>query len=176
MFNFPLRVNGLVSGGCTYQGSTAYGDAYYHQNLWVIVCAVTSATIGVPAGGWTTRNLRISGFYSPFYFLSASERTLTTYSYYFSSKITTIGYITDGYPNEGPKRSGSPSLTLTPIHQTGTMYAGSRDDYTITFTYNTAGSTIDLSFTQLIAFIFPTWLVDYAFPETDCVESPSSQV
>ena len=133
--------------------------------MWAIICAVTTGTaIGVPAGGGTTRNLRIAGFYTPFYYLSASERVLTTYSYYFSGKITAIGYITDGYPNEAPKRSGNPTLTLTPIHQTGTQYAGSRDDYTITFTYNTVGSTIDLSFTQLIVFIFPTTSYDYAFP------------
>jgi hypothetical protein len=58
---------------------------------------------------------------------------------------------------------------------TPTMYAGSRDDYTITFAYSNS-ATVDLSFTQLVAFIFPTWSYDYAFPESDCVESPSSQV
>lgn len=62
------------------------------------------------------------------------------------------------------------------MHQTTTQYAGSRDDYTITFTYNPGSANVDLSFTQLVAFIFPTWSYDYAFPESDCVESPTSQV
>ncbi len=30
LFNFPLRVNGLISGGCNYPGGGNYGDAYYH--------------------------------------------------------------------------------------------------------------------------------------------------
>jgi hypothetical protein len=74
LFNFPLRVNGLQSGACTYPGGGTYGDAYYHQNLWAIVCAVTSSVnvIGVPGGGYVTRNLRISGFYTPFYYLSSA--------------------------------------------------------------------------------------------------------
>lgn len=70
LFNFPLRVNGFFSGACTYPGGSTYGDAYYHQNLWAIICAVTSTTIGVPSGGGTTRNLRITNFYTPFYYLS----------------------------------------------------------------------------------------------------------
>jgi hypothetical protein len=166
-FNFPLRNNGLVSSGCTYPGGSVYGNAYYHQNLWIIVCAVTSTAIGVPGGGYTTRNLRISSFYTPFYYLKASERVITTYGYLFSSKITSIGYITDGFPNESPKVVSNPTFSLTPIHNTVTQYAGSRDDYTITFTYtNTA--TVDISFTQLIAVIFPTG-IDYDFPESDCL-------
>lgn len=101
LFSFPLRVNGLVTSGCTYPNAGVYGDAYYHQNLWMIVCAVThpSNYIGIPAGGSTTRNLRISNFYTPFYYLSASERVVTCYTYYFSSKITGISSITNGYPN-----------------------------------------------------------------------------
>lgn len=168
LFSFPLRINGLVSSGCTYPGGGLYGDAYYHQNLWIIVCAVThpSNYIGQPASGYTTRNLRISNFYTPFYYLSASERAVTCYTYLFSSKITGISVITDGYPNEGPKRSSNPTFTLTAMQQTGARYAGSRDDYTITFVYNTVGSTIDVSFTQQVAVIFPS---SYGFPESDCV-------
>ena len=71
-FNFPLRNNGKVSSGCTYPASQTYGDAYYHENIWAIVCAVTSNTIGVPGGGSVTRNLRISGFYTPWFYLSSS--------------------------------------------------------------------------------------------------------
>lgn len=173
-FNFPLRNNGLVSGGCTYPGSSTYGDAYYHQNLWIIVCAVNSASIGVPSGGYTTRNLRISGFYTPFYYLKSSEQVITAYAYLYSSKITSVAYITDGYPNEAPKQISGPSFSLTPIHQTTTQYAGSRDDYTITFTY-TSSASVDLSFTQLVAVVFPSG-IDYVFSESDCVESPSSTV
>jgi hypothetical protein len=175
LFNFPIRVNGKVTGGCTYPGTaTVYGDAYYHQNLWLIICAVTTTAVSTSGAGYTTRNLRISGFYTPFYYLSSTEQSMTVYTYMFSSKITGICTISDGYPNETPKSSASTSLTLTPIHQTATQYAGSRDDYTITFTYSSS-ATVDLSFTQMIAFIFPT-SIDYSFPESDCVESPSSQV
>lgn len=101
-FNFPLRNNGLISNGCTsITGSSVYGDAYYHQNLWIIVCAVTTSNITVPSAGGnvTTQNLRISGFYTPFYYLKSSEQVITTFCYLYSSKITGIGYISDGYPN-----------------------------------------------------------------------------
>lgn len=99
-FSFPLRNNGRVTNGCTYPGtSTIYGDAWYHGNLWAIVCKVSPTAIGVPSGGYTTRNLRIAGFYTPFYYLSSTEDDIVTYSYHFSSKITTVGYITDGFPN-----------------------------------------------------------------------------
>lgn len=37
-FGFPLRQNGLISNGCAWPGSTVYGNAYYHQNIWAIVC------------------------------------------------------------------------------------------------------------------------------------------
>ena len=59
------------------------------------------------------------------------------------------------------------------MQQTPTSYAGSRDDYTITFAFNTASATIDVSFTQQVAVIFPS---SYAFPESDCVEAPNSQI
>lgn len=162
LFGFPLRNNGLVSSACINpSNSNVYGDAYYHQNLWVIVCALNTVhSIGVPAGGYTTRNLQINGFYTPYYYLSASEQSMTIYSYYFSSKNTAVGIVTDGYPNEGPKTAASPSLTFTAIHQS-IIYAGSRDDYTITFAYSSS-ATVDVSFTQMIAFIFPS-SIDYDF-------------
>jgi|688.fasta_scaffold607997_1 hypothetical protein len=74
LFNFPIRNNGLVSNACLYPNGGVYGDAYYHQNLWAIVCLVTHNTnyIDVRADGHTTRNLRILNFYTPFYYLSAS--------------------------------------------------------------------------------------------------------
>jgi hypothetical protein len=101
LFNFPLRNNGVVSSGCSYPGGVIYGDAYYHQNLWIIVCLVThnSNYIGVPGDGHVTRNLRISNFYTPFYYLQSSELAMLTYSYYFSSKRTSVGYVYDGFPN-----------------------------------------------------------------------------
>lgn len=71
-FNFPLRNNGQVVDGCSYPSSTVYGDAWYHQNLWVIVCAVDNSAIGVPGSGSQTRNLRIAGFYSPWFYLDSS--------------------------------------------------------------------------------------------------------
>ena len=72
-FNFPLRNNGKITNGCTYPGtSTIYGHAFYHGNLWAIVCQVTSSAIGRPSSGSTTKNLRISGFYTPMYYLSAA--------------------------------------------------------------------------------------------------------
>jgi hypothetical protein len=49
---------------------------------------------------------------------------------------------------------------LTAIHQSP-KYLGSRDDYTITFTYS-ASASVDISFTKLIAVIFPA-SVNYAF-------------
>lgn len=79
-FNFPLRNNGVVVGGCTTTGGTVYGDAYYHENIWAIVCQVTSSTISngnawntnTAVSGFNTRNLRISKFYTPWYYLDPS--------------------------------------------------------------------------------------------------------
>lgn len=73
-FGFPIRNNGQFVSACTYPGSYTYGDAYYHQNLWVVVCAITTTTntLSTSSGGSTTKNLRISNFYTPFYYLSAS--------------------------------------------------------------------------------------------------------
>lgn len=79
-FSFPLRNNGVVSNGCSYPNGGVYGDAYYHGNIWAIVCVVTSNTISngpawntnSASSGFNTRNLRISGFYTPWYYLAAS--------------------------------------------------------------------------------------------------------
>lgn len=115
-FNFPLRNNGIVSNGCRYPGSSTYGDAVYHLNLWAIVCTVTGATIGVPANGWTTRNLRIYGFFTPFYYLSSAEQQMEVYSYNFLWRYTSWGDVQDDYPNESPKTSSTRSLTFTALH------------------------------------------------------------
>jgi hypothetical protein len=116
-FGFPLRNNGLVSNACTYPGSTIYGDAYYHLNNWVIVCYLNQNGIGVPAyPNYYTQNLRISGFFTPYYYLSSTEKTIYAYGYNFGSRYTSYAAITDGYPNEGPKIATTPSITVTPVH------------------------------------------------------------
>lgn len=77
-FNFPLRVNGMVTNGCTNpsNGAIIYGPAYYHENLWTIVCLITSTTLSASTTSnvaqGNARNLRISGFYTPYYYLQAS--------------------------------------------------------------------------------------------------------
>jgi len=128
-FGFPLRMNGQHVDSCRYPiNGNIYGDAYYHENLWIIVCKIDANSIGVPSGGSTTRNLQINNFYTPWYLLSTSERAVTVYGYSYNNKYTTKGVLSDLYPNEGWKQSpNTPTLTLTPIHQT-TPYRGSRDD------------------------------------------------
>ncbi len=38
-FGFPLRNNGLVSNACKrLSDGNVVGNAYYHQNIWAIVC------------------------------------------------------------------------------------------------------------------------------------------
>lgn len=78
-FNFPLRVNGLVSGGCKDTSNNVYGNAYYHQNLWVVTCDFTTANLAGNAG---VLNLRVFGFYTPWYYLSNSEIQVTAYQSY----------------------------------------------------------------------------------------------
>lgn len=99
---------------------------------------------------------------------------MTIYAHHFNSKITSIATISDGYPNENPKTTATSALTFTAVQQSP-QYGGSRDDYIITFTYSSS-ATVDVSFTQLIAFIFPTGSVDFTFPESDCLEDTSSQI
>lgn len=95
MFNFPLRKNGKVGSGCQNTGGTVFGDAYYHYNLWTIVCTFTSNNMGVNS------RLRIYSFYSPWFYLNSNEQIMTTYmkyygSGYFSTNKATLGA---GYPN-----------------------------------------------------------------------------
>ena len=172
-FGFPLRNNGVVSNGCTTTSGTVYGDAIYHSNHWAIICKTTNTNLGVPGGGSTTRNLRIKNFFTPFFYLSSSERTMLTYTFHYNTKYTSVGTITDGYPNEAPKTSSNPTMTMTPLHRS-TRLKGSRDDYTFSFTFTTS-NTDDLSFVKKIAIIFPV-NIDYEFVETDCLEAPGSQV
>ena len=59
-FGFPLRNNGIITNGCKTPGGTTYGNAYYHQNLWIIICDFTVNNMGTPAGsGVVSRTLRI---------------------------------------------------------------------------------------------------------------------
>lgn len=113
-FSFPIRNNGLISGGCTYPGNVTYGDAIYHLNNWVIICSVTTSnSINVYA---STRNLRISGFFTPFYYLSSSEQSMVTYAYHFTTRYTTYGGISDGYPNQSPKSTATASISISAVH------------------------------------------------------------
>jgi hypothetical protein len=60
---------------------------------------------------------------------------------------------------------------MTPVQST-TKYGGMRDDYTIDITFGST-SDPDVSYAQLIAFIFPT-NIDYTLYNTDCVEGAGS--
>lgn len=65
---------------------------------------------------------------------------------------------------------------MTPVHQTGTMYNGARDDYTFDFTYSTTAS-VDISYMKLIAIVFPSsGTADFVLLGKDCVEAPSSTI
>ena len=101
-FNFPIRNNGMFSGACIDPSSgNAYGDAYYHLNLWVIVCHLNQRALGTQSDGTylVNQNLRITNFYTPHFYLSAAEQVVRTYSYHYVDRYTTVGSITDGYPN-----------------------------------------------------------------------------
>jgi hypothetical protein len=134
-FGFPLRNNGIVANGCTnpIDGST-YGDAYYHQNIWAIVCTINSgksnssahSIYGVANG--IQRDLAISGFYTPWYYLSATDQTITTYSYNYGVITSKAVFNDGGYPNVSPKPSSGATFIMTPAYSTA-MYLGSRDDY-----------------------------------------------
>lgn len=80
-FTFPLRNNGIIASGCKSSGGgTVLGSAYYHQNLWVIVCDFTSNALGTPANwGVVATTLRIEGFYTPWFYLSGAEQSIYTY-------------------------------------------------------------------------------------------------
>ena len=162
-FNFPLRNNGKITSGCTDLSGNVYGDAYYHQYLWAIVCKVTTNNIGVPSTSSSSRNLRILGFYTPWFYLSSAEKVITTYAYNYNSQITTKGVLTDGFPNESPKTSSNPTFSMTAIHQTSTKYRGARDDYKFEIVFSTTGgSSVDIRYTKLIALIFPSSSSDFS--------------
>ena len=98
-FGFPLRNNGVISNACTDASNNVYGDAVYHSNHWAVVCYFTSRNMAAPGSGSVSRNIRIKSFFTPFYYLSSSERTMLTYTYHYNSRYTSVGTITDGYPN-----------------------------------------------------------------------------
>ncbi len=69
-----------------------------------------------------------------------------------------------------PKTTTTASFSMTPVHQTGgTMYKGTRDDYTFQFAFSSTAS-VDISYTKLIAIIFPTsGTANFALLGKDCV-------
>ena len=67
-----------------------------------------------------------------------------TYSYYLGG-LTSKGLLTDMFPNAGPKIASGPTFTMTPVHQTTTQYAGSRDDYTFEIIFSNS-ATNDISY------------------------------
>lgn len=59
-FAFPLRNNGKITNGCkSAGGSTTFGHAYYHRNLWIIVCDFTINNLGTAGSGYVSRTLRV---------------------------------------------------------------------------------------------------------------------
>lgn len=75
-----------------------------------------------------------------------------------------------------PKTTTTATFTITPVHQTGTMYNGARDDYIIQFSFSSA-TTVDISYTKLIAVIFPdSSAANYVLLGKDCTEAPGSSV
>jgi len=58
---------------------------------------------------------------------------------------------------------------MTPVHETTTQYAGSRDDYIFEIVYSSTASN-DISYMRKIALIFPTGEnIDYVLVGQDCV-------
>lgn len=174
-FSFPLRNNGIVSNGCkSAGGGTTFGNAYYHQNLWIIVCDFTVNNLGAPAGwGIVSSTLRIEGFYTPWYYLSGAEQAIYTYHLH-TFEYSYQGQLTDGFPQMNPKTTGTATFTMTPV--SGTLFNGARDDYTIEFTYSSSAS-VDISYMKLIAIIFPhPSTADFVLLGQDCVEGITSSI
>ena len=170
-FNFPLRVNGVVTGGCTDTSGNVYGNAYYHKYLWVIVCDFTSRNMGVS----NSYALRIFSFYTPWFYLSSSEKQVTAYQSY-TREITSKTTISDFFPQLNPKTSSTDTFDIVAIHEGGSLLKGTRDDYRISFTFSTSASD-DITYMKLIAVVFPTsGQADYLLLGQDCVEDPSSEV
>lgn len=97
---------------------------------------------------------------------------------YYTGDITVRGLYTDLYPNAGPKVASGPTFTMTPVHQTGTQYAGARDDYTFEIVYSSTASN-DISYMKKIAIIFPNPAsegIDFVLVGQDCVEATGSEV
>lgn len=175
-FGFPLRNNGRVTDGCQrISDGTPVADAYYHYNNWVIVCLFKVAFGTDSDSDPSTRNFRVSSFYTPWFYLSAQEAEVIGISQYFSGAWAQKGIMSDGYKNENPKRpQTTPTITLTPVVQTTTKWGGVRDDYTIDIKFGTDTGD-DISYMQLVAFIFPS-NSDYVLFNSDCVEGVGSAV
>jgi hypothetical protein len=87
-FNFPLRINGLCSKCCQPLNGPAYGDAYYHWNLRVIVCKVISGPVQPQVPPLTKATMMITGFYTPWYSLTDAERIVRAIATYHSTSTS----------------------------------------------------------------------------------------
>jgi hypothetical protein len=179
-FGFPLRVNVKVVAGCTnFAGSVTYGDAYYHETLRIVVCLVGSNTI--PANAIpTAATLRLKGFYTPWYALTASELKVDAIASYRSSFTSEYIRYFDSFPVLNPRYASfaaTSRLEFTPVLPHST--ACQRNDYVIKIQLENAASSTNanLQYTQMIALSPPAAATaDYAFFNTDCKEHTSSTV
>jgi hypothetical protein len=87
-FNFPIRKNGKVPGGCKNVGKTiTYGDAIYHERLRTVVCKIPLVTgVSIPLQITpAAATLLFEGFYTPWYYLAPAEQKLIGIAHYYST-------------------------------------------------------------------------------------------
>lgn len=185
-FNFPIRKNGKVTGGCKdFGGTIAYGDAIYHERLRTVVCKIPLVTgVSIPLQITpAAATLRLEGFYTPWYYLSPAEQRMTGIAHYYSTTSSEVVQYTSLFPLLPPRfqfplylSAATSVFTMVPVLTH--MVQCQRNDYIFTIQIDPAGAAYyNLQYTKLIGIVFPPSTgVDYVFFGTDCVEHASSDI
>jgi hypothetical protein len=147
-FNFPIRLNVKVDSGCRDNLGNIIGTAYYHENLRIIVCALTVAlgTNSMP----TFANMMINGFYTPWYILSTSERQVNAIaSYQLTAQSEYISYF-DPFPLFAPRTFGlTPFFVYSPL--LAHNIACQQNDYIFIMRLaNSPSTNFDLQYTKMV--------------------------
>lgn len=124
-------------------------------------------------------SMMISGFYTPWYRLADSERTVTAIATSFATSTSEVINYFDKFPLLPPRYhffAPPESLTLTP--HLGHMTACQADDYIFRVRLEVAGSAnLDLQYCKMVSILLPlTTVVDYFPLNTDCVEHIDSEI
>jgi hypothetical protein len=175
-FNFPLRVNIKTLLGCRDNANSILGTIYYHENLRTVICAFT---VGLAINSLPTfANLALTGFYTPWYALTAPETIVYAIASYQNSLQSEFIQYYDSFPLLAPRSLGftTPVFQLAPILSHN--IACQQNDYIFTMRLeNNPSVNFDLQYTRMVMISMPSTIYsDFQVVNTDCMEHSTSTI